>query len=305
MDRVAVLLSAFNGEKYIRAQIDSILVQNDIEVWVFVRDDGSVDSTISILEEYEKKGKLTLSRGENLGPGNSFMALLYSAPDDFDYYAFADQDDVWLPNKLFEATTKLKESGALLYCSNQELVDADCNSMGVRYRDADCVNTSVEAIMMNNMCSGCTAVMTREMFGLLIDSAHRPSAELVRTRMHDAWVAAVAALYDRLYYDERAFILYRQHENNVVGARVRGIKLLFDRLRVLFHDEYKCGRSKIAAELTEKFPERMDVHPIIADCADARTRGGKKKVLRHRKMLRQFTKESALKLYLKIKLGFF
>ena len=98
--RVAVLMSTYNGEKYIREQIDSILEQSgnfDLDLWV--RDDGSKDSTQQILQEYAQQRKLHWYTGENLGAAHSFIDLVRKCKG-YDYYAFADQDDYWMTNKI-------------------------------------------------------------------------------------------------------------------------------------------------------------------------------------------------------------
>ena len=95
-------MSTYNGQKYIRQQIDSILQQTNVEVNLLVRDDGSKDDTIKILDEYKQEGKLTYYTGPNLGPQLSFLNLLNNCPK-ADYYAFADQDDYWEKDKLSTA----------------------------------------------------------------------------------------------------------------------------------------------------------------------------------------------------------
>ncbi len=96
MDSIVVLMSTYNGEKYIREQLDSIFNQEGIDVKVVVRDDGSKDTTHAILDEYKKTHELVWYTGENLKSARSFMDLIYQAPES-DYYAFADQDDYWDP----------------------------------------------------------------------------------------------------------------------------------------------------------------------------------------------------------------
>ena len=98
--RVAVLMSTYNGEKYLNEQIDSILSQSgNFELSLLVRDDGSTDETINILNKYQNLGKLKWYSGKNLGPGKSFIDLLYKTHG-YDYYAFSDQDDVWMTGKI-------------------------------------------------------------------------------------------------------------------------------------------------------------------------------------------------------------
>ena len=123
MERVIVLMSTYNGEKYLRNQIESLLRQVDVEIEILVRDDGSKDGTLGILEEYknsrEYSGKLSYYVGPNVGPAKSFLDLIKHAPE-AEYYALCDQDDTWLPDKLkiaVEAIVKaswLKEKGLAL-----------------------------------------------------------------------------------------------------------------------------------------------------------------------------------------------
>ena len=127
---VCVLMATYNGEKYLREQVDSIIGQHNININLIVRDDGSTDSTINILSEYEEKGLLTYTKGANLGPARSFMELLKFSPIS-DYYAFSDQDDIWLPDKIKTAVDMMKEDEekpALYFCQTQ-LVDENLKKM--------------------------------------------------------------------------------------------------------------------------------------------------------------------------------
>ena len=108
--RVSVLMSTYNGEKYLHEQINSILGQQGVEIHLLIRDDGSSDGTVEICKEYAKKyNQITFYQGENLGVGKSFLDLLKHAPD-ADYYSFADQDDVWLEDKIIRAVTMIKKA---------------------------------------------------------------------------------------------------------------------------------------------------------------------------------------------------
>ena len=129
--RVAVLMSTYNGEKYLKQQIDSILNQRgDFQLDLLIRDDGSNDNTISILEEYTQTNKIHYYIGNNLGPAYSFLDLLINSHN-YDFYAFADQDDYWMPNKISVAISNLSNiKGPALYFANAELVDSNLNSVG-------------------------------------------------------------------------------------------------------------------------------------------------------------------------------
>lgn len=127
MHTITVLMSSYNGEKYISEQIDSILHQENCNVNLIVRDDGSSDNTCEILEQYQKNNLLTwYSDGENLRPAHSFLRLLANAPDS-DYYAFADQDDYWMTDKLDHAIKAIgnRSDIPMIYYANSELVDSE------------------------------------------------------------------------------------------------------------------------------------------------------------------------------------
>src|SRR5574344_1284030 len=106
MDKVNVLLSSYNGEKYIKTLLDSVLSQENVDVDLLVRDDASSDTTIDILQSYQAKKQLNLLQGENMGPARSFLFLLQHSHD-ANYYAFADEDDFWEKEKLSVAIEKL------------------------------------------------------------------------------------------------------------------------------------------------------------------------------------------------------
>lgn len=305
MATVAVIMSTYNGEKYLREQLDSIFAQRDVEVTLFVRDDGSMDDTHAILAEYAQKHTCVFVEfGENVGVGNSFMNALYSTPDTFEYYAFADQDDIWQENKLSEAVKLLNASGKLLYASNQECVDKDGNTLGLRYKTDAVVHTKPPEIMSNNMLAGCTMVMNEQLHDILCEKRNRPSGALLRNRIHDVWVAFVAALYNGIVYDTRSFIRYRQHENNVVGAQSTRKKRRQERRKKIRNAELRNGRSFLAREAVEKFPVAAR-YPLLAICADGATLRGKKKILKHQKELRSYTKEKYVVFLVKVMFGLF
>ena len=115
---VAVLMSTYNGEKYIKEQLDSIFNQKEVYVTLYVRDDGSTDNTLEIIKAYHND-IILLPFDENKGPGLSFMTLLYhvmSLSTQYDYYAFADQDDIWMDVKLNKAIQQIQNNGKCVLC---------------------------------------------------------------------------------------------------------------------------------------------------------------------------------------------
>lgn len=217
-ENVVVLLSSYNGETYIKEQIDTILAQEGVSVKLLVRDDGSSDNTLQVLDRYKSEGKLDYYRGENLGWKKSFLQLILDAPDS-DYYAFADQDDYWLPEKLKKAIECMKTmpQGPQLY-----------NSNGSLWKDGEIVGKVCETTPKFNKYSrfivplgqGSTQVFNRDMCELI--KKRVPKLELA----HDAWLARIAILFGAYFYDNNSFILYRQHGNNQIGAETtKGEKL--------------------------------------------------------------------------------
>ncbi|MDX8417490.1 glycosyltransferase [Absicoccus intestinalis] len=218
MYSVAVLMSTYNGAAFIEEQIESIFQQKDVKVTLFVRDDGSNDDTIAIVQKYQQDHPITiLPFDQNVGPGMSFMKLLFhvmGTEKNFDYYAFSDQDDIWLPEKLIRGIEKIGK-GPTLYCSNQWLY-CDGKKEQLRY-DFIPDQTLVGHISKNDF-SGCTMIMNRSMAQCVV-SIPCPPKSLLDHRMHDAWIALIAILVGQLVYDPRSYILYRIHSNNTVGIQ--------------------------------------------------------------------------------------
>ncbi len=214
--RIVVLMSTYNGDKYVREQIDSILAQSGCEVELLVRDDMSSDDTTAILEEYQKLGKLTWYQdGKNLGAAHSFWQLLQDAPE-ADYYSFADQDDVWKADKLCRGIKLIQqEEGPALSYSNAELVDADGKSLkDVVYHGEQ--KPSLKMALCSCNILGCTMVMNWQLIQI-IKRMKSPKAII----MHDNFVSALCmACGGRIYYDNNPNMYYRQHGNNVVGVTI-------------------------------------------------------------------------------------
>ncbi len=231
--KVAVLMSSYNGQKFIQEQVDSIFDQEAVDVTLYVRDDGSTDQTLEILESYKKDHPLfILPFDGNVRPGMSFMKLLYYVMDlkeDYDYYAFADQDDLWMPDKLIRAISmieaeKSSDSHHILYCSNQWLYE-NGKKTGLRFSKAP--DLSLTGHISKNDFSGCTMVFGQDLAKLAV-SIPCPGNHILTYRMHDAWLALIASAYGKILYDEESRILYRIHSDNTVGVRKTSIKERMD-----------------------------------------------------------------------------
>lgn len=215
--RVVVLMATYNGEKYLRDQIESLRRQKGVNVEILVRDDVSIDSTTSILDEYKNIGVLNWYTGEHLNVQKGFLDLLRHAPVN-DWYAFCDQDDVWDEDKLLIAVTKLKkmpkEKPGIYYCG-QRLVDQNLMYIS-NHMIANNRNGYTNYFISN--VAGCTTVINRKLLEEVIK--YDPAFML----MHDSWIYKVClALGGNYYADAEPHISYRQHGENVTGTG-RGVK---------------------------------------------------------------------------------
>lgn len=212
--RLAILMATYNGEKYLQTQIDSILHQKlDIPFDLIVRDDGSTDGTQQILEDYRKKGALTYYTGDNLGAARSFIHLLRSNPG-YDYYAYADQDDVWDPDKLSKGLSAVNGATApTLYCTNAALVDDRLRSLGRNtHRERPTYNL-VSMLCLASCAQGCTSVFNNAL-AQVIQNHDVPDVFI----MHDSLLTCLCALMDgTVIYDHTPSMKYRMHGANVFG----------------------------------------------------------------------------------------
>lgn len=228
MKKVQILLSTYNGEKYLNEQIESLQKQIGAEINILVRDDGSTDSTTQMLSKWQEEGVLEWYEGENLGPARSFMNLLREAPN-ADYYAFCDQDDVWDENKILKAIENLEKTekrNPALYFSRTQVVDENLLPIkGNKYPQR--VYTFGNALIKNN-CTGCTMVFNKNMLDIAIK--YEPSF----ITMHDYWIYLLClSVGGDVIYDVNSYIKYRQHSNNVVGGKQILVKEYYNKYRML------------------------------------------------------------------------
>ncbi len=247
---IVVLLSTYNGTEYVREQLDSILAQKleDIDLKILARDDGSSDGTQDILEEYQEKyaGIFSYEAGKNVGVIQSFFKLLDQAPD-ADYYAFSDQDDVWMKGKLQRAVDIMEGKGnangngnknreiPFLYACAPTLVDPDLNPISSKIRRVN-IRPSFENALIENICVGASVVINRKLRELVRGKTPK------NARMHDWWLYLVASAFGKVYYDETSYLYYRQHGENVLGMATHRGKELKSRLKMQKKNQYANSR---------------------------------------------------------------
>ncbi len=215
---VAILLSTYNGERYLPEQLASFEAQSYPHWRLLWRDDGSEDGTRALLRAFadrvgEARCREVTGQDGRLGVQASFLWLLQGAQD-YPFVAFADQDDVWLPEKLARAVRYMegKEGDApSLYCGRQLLVDETLRPL--RLSPSFRADLPFPAPLAQNIATGCTMLLNRAACRAIAPT--RPPEGSV----HDWWCyIVVTALGGRVFFDDTPSILYRQHAHNVIGA---------------------------------------------------------------------------------------
>ncbi len=250
MDKIIVLMSTYNGEKYLRQQIESILNQKDCMIELFVRDDGSSDTTINILDEYRELNQLSWYSGEKLGAAKSFYDLLLRASG-CEYYAFADQDDIWDEDKLYNAINALKkyESEPAIYYSNARITDEHGNDVGINtYKVKQ--NVNFEGFVCSGGALGCTMVLNRKLRQIAINGG-MPDKII----MHDDYLTSLnLSLEGRVIYDHAPHMSYRQHNNNVIGIPTNLKQAIQSRYQT-FVTPVKVSIAEQTFDIIERFNE--------------------------------------------------
>lgn len=210
---ISVVVTTYNGEKYIREQLNSIYAQDYANFEVLVSDDGSSDATLEVLKEFESKGNFKWwQNASNLGYVKNFEYVISRAQSGF--IALCDQDDIWYPYKLTELYAQMVSSGSWLIYSDADLVDKCGNKIGSklieRFPIAAIQGGDYKKFYLRNTVNGCTALVTKELF---LAAAPFPSKV-----PHDRWLAYVAAKANKLQYVDKPLLGYRMHDSNTAGV---------------------------------------------------------------------------------------
>lgn len=245
-NKIAILLATFNGEKYIADQLQSIIYQTHSDWHLFIRDDGSTDDTLNILNDYESRFE-NISIVKNLGEytgsaaGNFFKLIQMCDFEGFDYIGLSDQDDLWSPDKLEKSLELLVLNSASGYSSN--LISYDNTKKCASYIDKSQPQKSYDYIFQG-ASAGCTYVFTREVCLLIQRSTS--SIESFKGRSHDWLIYAICRVNEIPWvFDDKAYIFYRQHSNNVWGAK-SAISGLINKLKILKSGWYRDNVKWIA-----------------------------------------------------------
>ena len=224
--KVAVVMSTYNGEKYLKEQIDSILNQTYKNIVIVIRDDGSKDGSVNIIEEYMKENdNIILHKGENIGFVNSFFNILGYV--DADYYAYADQDDIWLPEKIKLAVNELNKfdnSVPNMVFGDSDYYDENMNFMGFGPK-----NRKHSFLMSLFSCvgQGMTFTINKEARDLIIKN--RPESCF----FHDWWTYILCEGLGNVGQNNVVVVKYRRRKKNATSEGQGYIRLLIWRIKNL------------------------------------------------------------------------
>ena len=254
-ETIDVLLATYNGEKYIKEQLDSILNQTYKNIRIIISDDCSKDETQEILKEYENKdSRIELHMHEkNSGVVKNIEYLLKQVKSK--YYMLSDQDDVWLPEKIEKSLETLVQNNADLVFGDLEVVDKDLKTIYPSFGDFMLIHKYINSNRLNyiyNCVTGCTVLAKKETIEKIV-----PLPQKSKYLIHDHWIGLMTSIYGKIAYMPEKYIKYRQHGNNQVGTDKisHGFKKL-DQVRELFIN-VKLGVFGTYVENNNRFPEDM------------------------------------------------
>ncbi len=223
-DTVLIMVATYNGEKFLREQLDSLLSQSYENIAVEICDDGSSDETLAIAEEYcEKDKRFSLHRNEtNQGYVKNFLKALQRSRAS--YMMLCDQDDIWYNDKVERTLDKMKQTERenanvpVLVYSDAMNYDSETRQKLGRFHATSHLNTKkvdTPHLFMENKCIGCTIMVN----GKMRDYLHELPEEI---RVHDWWLALICSHFGRIEYLDEPTLLYRQHSGNMIGGEAYG-----------------------------------------------------------------------------------
>ena len=240
---IAILMCTYNGEKYLREQLDSILYQdirqyeNAEEYRVYIVDDGSTDKTTDIIDEYvmshrDMVRRLVVSDHHEGAKNNFFKGLLSKEIRKADYVMFSDQDDVWNNDKISTTLRRMKKIEKkcgrdipILVHSDCKVVDQDLKELEpsfIRYANLNQKKATFSHLMVMNFVTGAASMLNRSLMQLITEIPES-------CMMYDHFVALVAGAFGKISFIDKPLYQYRQHSSNVLGASncilIKGIRI--------------------------------------------------------------------------------
>lgn len=264
--KIYVMLASYNGSKYIEQQVDSILNQEKVDVTVRISDDGSTDGTFELLQKRygSLENVIITQRKKGLGCAGNFMSMIYEATENYDYYAFSDQDDVWAQDKLIHAVEYVREAEEtgkpFVYCSNRDECDSDLNVLYKnlptdKMQSGKDITDKKYLLTCGNLLGGNTSLFNRKTLALLKE---KPVSRFPLGIYHDFWLHMVVAycggtvLFDLKY----AGVKRRLTGNNTAGVNREKKKIVSHIWNRLWSNQSE-SRKNIAKEFLSSYNENI------------------------------------------------
>ncbi|GAM73791.1 alpha-L-Rha alpha-1,3-L-rhamnosyltransferase [Vibrio ishigakensis] len=265
MKNIDVVMATYNGERYIKEQLQSIVRCEGFKErikQIIISDDNSTDKTLEIAKEIAPVNIYSNSGLKGV-IGNFNNAVAHSQAD---YVIFSDQDDVWCENKinvLYEGIQTLEKrvAGPCLYFTDLEVVDSDLNSIAPSFWEHQRLNPkmtdSLASIVMQNISPGCALIANRA----LLNMAFPCPPQVV---MHDWWLLLCAKAFGEVGYSNLPTIKYRQHGTNTIGATQASLIQNAKRVLTESNEGFKQIISQVG-ELAKLMPKEHLNYPLIED----------------------------------------
>lgn len=247
---LAILLCTYNGQRFLAEQLASFEYQTHTCWELWVSDDGSDDGTQDILHAFKNKfpnNKISIIKGPSEGFVSNFLSLVCNKNINADYYAYADQDDVWKADKIeraFQFLKSLPNGRPGLYCSRTELINESGNHIG--YSPLFEKPPSFQNALIQNIGGANTMVFNQAARDILLLAGNQISVV-----SHDWWTyQLVSGLGGFVHYDSQPSILYRQHNKNIVGMNNSWVAR-FKRIHMLFQGRFREWNDRHITELSK------------------------------------------------------
>ena len=259
-------MTTYNGEKYLKEQLDSIYAQTHRNIEVIVTDDCSTDRTVEILKEYEKAHKLKYYINEkNLGFTKNFEKAISLCNGE--YIALADQDDIWLAEKIEILLNNIQEN--LLIHSDCSIIDEENQVKNQYWKKEHGNSICIQNLLFNNVVTGCTVLFKKELTSIAL-----PFPNIIA--YHDWWLAICAAKFNKICYTPFPLVQYRQHPDQHTGIK-SSTNILFQ--QVINTVERLQGIKVIRVSIAEKQKQNLlalkkhpmcdqKLEPILNDAID-------------------------------------
>ncbi len=263
---LTVLLAVYNGEKYLRQQLDSLLNQTYKDFNVLIHDDCSSDGTLAVINEYVSSHpeKFVLLEGEKAGSACANFSYLLNRCDS-DYIMFCDQDDFWFEEKIEKTFERMKKAEAesgkdvpVLVHSNLSVADGELNVIDPSFFHFQGIGNGeapFSRILVQNYVTGCTVMINKA----LKEKCGEVPKEAA---MHDWWLALVASLFGRIEVIKEPLMYYRQHSFNQVGAKSsHGASYVVRKLKTFGDMKENYLRTYIQARILRQRYQNENIDP--------------------------------------------